>query len=338
MSWTRASRLVLCVLGAVAGPVAAAPRASAQPVAGDAAMAETLFEDAKRLMAAGDYAAACPKLAESNRLDPGTGTLTALALCHEQVGKTATAWAEFIDVVTQAQQTGRADREKFARQHVAALEPKLARLTVTVADETARLAEVAIRRDGVAVGPPAWGVAAPIDPGDHLLEASAPGYKPWSETITIGAAGEARTAAVPPLEVVPAVVAAPAPVEAPPAPPPPNTRRTVAFAVGGGAVASLAVGSYFGVQALSKSADAKRLCSPSSCTNQSAVQINDDAKTSARLADVFLGVGIAAAGVSAYFFLTSMGSPAQPAARAASLTFAPEVSPRAAGASLRGAW
>ncbi|HLK39280.1 MAG TPA: hypothetical protein VKU41_21115 [Polyangiaceae bacterium] len=319
----------------MAGPVGAAPRAWAQPAAGDAAMAETLFEDAKRLMAAGDYTAACPKLAESNRLDPGTGTLTALALCHEQIGKTATAWAEFIDVVTQAQQTGRADREKFARQHVAALEPKLARLTVTVADETARLADVAIRRDRVAVGAPAWGVAAPIDPGEHLLEAAAPGYKPWSEKITIGGAGEARTVAVPALEVVPAAVEAPPPVEAPPAPPPPNTRRTVAFAVAGGAVASLAVGAYFGVQALSKSADAKRLCSPSSCTNPSAVQINADAKTSARLADVFLGVGIAAAGVSAYFFLTSIGSPAQPAA---ALTFAPEVSTRGGGASLLGAW
>ena len=99
---------------------------AAQPAANDAAMAETLFEDAKKMMARGDYAAACPKLSESNRLDPGSGTLTALALCHEQEGKTATAWAEFIQVVSEAQQAGRTDREKFARQHVAALESVIA--------------------------------------------------------------------------------------------------------------------------------------------------------------------------------------------------------------------
>ena len=339
MSWTHASRVALAALGALVVASAFTGRAAAQPAAGDAAMAETLFEDAKKLMASGDYRAACPKLAESNRLDPGTGTLTALALCHEQLGQTATAWAEFIDVITQAQQTGRPDREKFARQHVASLEPRLSRLTITVADDTGRLADVAIRRDGVAVGAPAWGVAAPIDPGEHVIEAGAPGHKPWSDRITIDAAGQVQTVAVPSLDPLPVVSEAPPQVEGPPAPPPSNARRTIAFAVAGGGAAALAVGSYFGIQALSKSADAKRLCSPSSCSNASAVQINDDAKTSARLADVFLGVGIAAAGVSTYLFFTSAAQPSPAPARGqGALTVTPEISMHGGGAALRGAW
>ena len=153
MSLIRANRTAVATLWlafAVAAPLAR--NARAEPAPNDAAMAETLFEDAKKRMATGDYAGACPKLAESYRLDPGGGTLTALALCHEQLGKTATAWAEFIEVVTDAQQAGRADREKFARQHVTALAPHLSQLTISVAPETAALAEVQVRRDGVVVG------------------------------------------------------------------------------------------------------------------------------------------------------------------------------------------
>ncbi|HZU83694.1 MAG TPA: hypothetical protein VE987_12290, partial [Polyangiaceae bacterium] len=84
-------------------------------------MAETLFNEGKRRMAAGDFAGACPKLAESYRLDAGSGTLTALAVCHEGLGRTASAWTEFIEVVSEAKQAGRPDREKFAQQHIGAL-------------------------------------------------------------------------------------------------------------------------------------------------------------------------------------------------------------------------
>src|SRR5262245_38278640 len=64
----------------------------------DAAAAEVLFEAGKNLMERGDYAAACPKFEESYRLDPATGALFALALCHERAGKIATAWVEYMEV------------------------------------------------------------------------------------------------------------------------------------------------------------------------------------------------------------------------------------------------
>jgi hypothetical protein len=54
----------------------ALPRpALAAPSAVDRTMAQSLFEDARRSMSEGNYAAACPKLEESNRLDPSGGTL-----------------------------------------------------------------------------------------------------------------------------------------------------------------------------------------------------------------------------------------------------------------------
>jgi hypothetical protein len=51
--------------------------------AGDPVLAEALFHDGKAQMKKGNYAAACPKLAESYKQDPATGTLLALAVCQD---------------------------------------------------------------------------------------------------------------------------------------------------------------------------------------------------------------------------------------------------------------
>src|SRR5579862_1550121 len=80
--------------------------------------AEALWLRAKTLLASGASPEACALLEESYRLDPAAGTLTAMAVCHEDLGKTATAWAEFNELVVKAQQTRRADREKLAREHI----------------------------------------------------------------------------------------------------------------------------------------------------------------------------------------------------------------------------
>ena len=55
--------------------------------ASDEAAAEALFLDARARMAKGDYDGACPELEESQRLDPGMGTLFNLAVvCPELPG------------------------------------------------------------------------------------------------------------------------------------------------------------------------------------------------------------------------------------------------------------
>jgi hypothetical protein len=166
-------------------------------------MAQMLFDEGKRRMAVGDYAGACPKLAESYRLDPGSGTLTALAVCHEDIGKTASAWTEFIQVVSEARQAGRTDREKFAQRHIRAIEPKLVRLAVVVDPVVASLSGLEVRRDGTILGQAAWGTAAPVDPGEHTVEARATGKIPWSLTVAVGPSHDIQTVTVRALEDLP---------------------------------------------------------------------------------------------------------------------------------------
>src|SRR5580704_17988047 len=144
-----------------------ASAAPAQPAAADATLAEAIFEQARTLMKEGRFAEACPKLADSQRLDPATGTLLNLALCHEEAGLTATAWAEFHDALTQAKHDDRDERARFARQHIEKLEPVLSSVTIV------RAAGVRgdVRLYGVLLGEATLGAPTPVDPGRHVVEA-----------------------------------------------------------------------------------------------------------------------------------------------------------------------
>src|SRR4051794_6818295 len=76
-------------------------------------LAQSLFEEGRRLMDSGKFAEACLKLAASLRLDPGAGTQLNLAVCHEQEGKLSTALLEFEEASRRALKDGRRDRERI---------------------------------------------------------------------------------------------------------------------------------------------------------------------------------------------------------------------------------
>jgi tetratricopeptide (TPR) repeat protein len=88
--------------------------------------ANELFALGKRALSRGDLPAACAHFEESQRLAPRGGTLLNLALCHEQQGKLAEAARELREALAAAQKDGRVDREPIAREHLAAIEKRLA--------------------------------------------------------------------------------------------------------------------------------------------------------------------------------------------------------------------
>jgi hypothetical protein len=157
-------------------------------------------------MAANRAAAACEKFAASLRLEPTIGTQLNLAVCYEKIGRTASAWAHFAELQTTARRAGQEPRADFAKKKAEALAPRLSKLRVTVGE---RRPGLAITFGGAPLAESAWGSLVPVDPGEHVLAASAPGRKPWSQKISVGANADEINVAVPVLAPEPTAVPAP---------------------------------------------------------------------------------------------------------------------------------
>jgi hypothetical protein len=315
----------------------AAPRPASADTEADRTLAEALFREGKRLMGEEKYAAACAQLGESQRLDPGGGTLLLLGLCHEKEGKTATAWGELREASAIAAKEGQSMRREVAERHIAALEPRLARLTIRVPERVARVPGLELLRNGAPLGRAAWGMAFPVDPGRHAIEARAPGKVARMHQVDVGEA-EQRT-----LEVEePADAPKAAPVVAPIAPraaPPPasggDVRRPIGFAVGGLGLVLAGVGTYFGVKALDAKGDVTRQCPAGACRSVDGVLRNEQGRSAADASTAFLILGGAAVGTGLVLVLT--GGARSPS-RADAPRLVPAATGRGGGGAIVGAW
>lgn len=285
----------------------------------DPAAAQALFDQGIELVSAGKFAEACPKLAESQRLDPGIGTQFHLANCYEQVGRVASAWALFLEVASVARASNQSDRENVASARARKLESRLPRLTLSI-PEARRLPGLEIRRDGSAVGSAQWGTPMPIDPGSHELEVSAPGRRTASNTVTLREA-EKQTFEVPELEVAPVEAAA-----ATPAAPEPKAEQTSSrptawiLGLGGLGLVGVGVGTAFGLMARSDNEDSKAYCrvdDPNLCQTQG-VALRESAIKNGNVSTVAFLVGGAALAGAGVLWLVS-GSSEQTGAASPSL-------------------
>jgi serine/threonine-protein kinase len=309
---SRLFRITLALALVTAGTCAVVP-ASAQEkelTPDQKAQAQVLFDKGKALFDQGKCQDAVPLLAESNRIDPGIGTLLHLSDCQAQLGLTASAWAGFVEAAALARAKGQADREKIARQQADALEPKLSRLRVVVAEQNKDIGLV-LKRNGAVVSALSFGDWLPVDPGPQKLEAEAPGYKPWSETVEVPQ-GPTRTEAS-----VPALEKAPEPVKPPP--PKPESGLTLGdimkisgIAIGGTGVLSICFGAGFGIHAIVSYNEALDTCEggdTEECTPRG-VRLQRNASTSALVSTVTFSVGGSLlAGGALMFFLAPEDEP-----------------------------
>ncbi len=328
--------------------------ASAQGSDADRALAESLFETGRKLMGEKKYAEACPKLAESFRLDPTTGTLLNLAVCHRDEGKIASAWAEFKDAASLARRDGRADREQFAQDQSAALEPRVPRLTISVAAD-AEAEGLSVTRDGTALLKPVWGVPIAVDPGTHVVVATAPGRVKWETSVELPEKAT-KTVTIPALQADPnagtaaasgdtGASTAPSGAAATPAdsgaggekPGVNQGKRIASYAAFGLGAVGIGVGAFFGIDAMSKKSESDDNCTPG--CNQTGVDLSHDARTAARISTVGFGVGLVSVGVGTWLLLTS-GAPAETARapRRRGLYVDPIVANHAMALELGGTW
>jgi tetratricopeptide (TPR) repeat protein len=119
-----------------------------------------------------------------------------------------------------------------------------------------------------------------------------------------------------------------------------NSKRTAAYVVGGAALVALGVGAVFGVRAISKASDVDPHCRDGGC-DDTGLMLDREARTAARIADVAIGVGIAAGAVATYLFIASRDhSGSQPAVTVADrgVRLIPEAGPHHGAISLRMRW
>lgn len=299
------------VVASLTAPVAFASMSARADT--NTAMSESLFDEGKRLMAAGQYAQACPKLDESYRLDPATGTLLNLAACHEKEGKLATAWAEYRDAIAAARKDARPDRVKFATERANALESILSRVVIDV-PESVRVASLDVKLDGKPIGEASWGMPIPLDPGAHRVTAVAPDKAEWSFEFEIGRKADRKQIAVPALSDLPprpsAVASASgaqsgqtqahlsvAPIDSG-ADASQSWQRPAGYVLGGLGIVGLGLGTVFLVQRGSKVSDRDAIC-PSGlhCTEAEAsriAELTQEARTASRVSVI----GFAAGGIA----------------------------------------
>ena len=250
-------------------------------------------------MAANDYAAACKKFDASQKLDPAVGTLLFLGECNEKLNKTASAWAAFQEAASLAASTGDTNRQKIADVRAAALEPQVSKLQIDVASPSD---DMQVKRDGVALPNASWGTPLPIDAGDHVVEATAPGMQPFNKTVSINDGGETISVAVPALQPagvapVPTPSGQPAPA---PLPQPDDGSRgddvsgllITGSIVTGLGVVGLIVGGIFGASASSKNDESlENGCIDDNNCTAAGNEIRQDAVDQANIATIAFIVG-----------------------------------------------
>lgn len=313
----------------------------AAPALADSAAAEVLFREGKKLLAAGDVAGACAKLAESNRLETSSGTLINLADCHQKQGKTASAWGEFLTASRVAKAQGQTQRSDEAKKRAAQLEARLSYVVVKIAE---RVPNLKVERDGELVEDPSLGTKLPIDPGRHVLSASAPGHKPWTKTFEVKASGDLQEIVVPKLEQDPSATVAPAPppsgtaapaattaapTQTAPPPPPPKKSPVLGYVIGGAGVVLTGVGAVVGLSAMSTYKSADDACPSHKGCAPSVGDDYDSAKSKANVANVAVGLGVVGIAVGAYLVVSSRRSES-------AVVVAPAVGPGSAGAAVGG--
>jgi hypothetical protein len=332
----KARNLVACAIALSAAVVETPARAQAE----DQAAARSLFDDGRRLLKEGQYAEACPKLEAASKLFTSPGILLNLADCYEKVGRSASAWAEFSEAASVAARAKRPEQVKEAKRRQSALEPKLTRLTVRVANEVPGLQ---IKRDLSDLASGVWGVAVPVDPGPHEIRAEAPGREAWSTTVTVAKPGETATVEVPELRPLPvAAPTLPAARQSEPAPivavTPAETTHTESRShvvdwalIGAGAALGIAGGVVMGIEA--QRAHDARAADTSPAASSQAIADYNSTKTPYYAGVVGVIVGGAAATAGLLMLTMWQESP-----RSTGLHVSPWIGVASSGIGMHGAW
>lgn len=304
------------------------------------AAAESLYREATRLAQAGNFEAACPKYETSQKLDPALGTMLRLADCWDRVGRTASAWALFLEAETLSRKLGEVERQQIAKERANALEDRLTRILLVARFELPPGYQ--LEMEGGTIDPEVWASPLPVDPGKVTLKARAPGYIEQTRVFRVAETRELREISVPKLEKKPKEEpqVGPLGLAASSADKPKRSwQRPTGIVVGATGLASLAAGGVFAYLATTSYRSSLENCLKSDanqCTNQGVLERNLALKQ-ADLSTVFFaaGGGLAALGLGLIVFSPKRHR-GEEAPQVALIQLTPQVGPTGAGITLLG--
>lgn len=321
---------VLVVAGATT-PVWAMPSS-------DSRKAEALFDEARTLFDRGELDAACTKFQRSLELEAAVGTRYHLAECLVRIDRLIDAAEELAEVARVSREANRPDRARHADERRRAVVERTPEIELRIAPQGA---PVTVELDGVPIPSSDWKRPILLDPGRHIVRVWSPGRAAWSDEIEV----EARQKQ---LVQIPLLAAAkPATSGAAPPHTPAGSRhaldasngegptaRDVGIGVTAGAgLAGIAVGTIFGVHALTTHESSLEECradDPTRCT-AAGLELRDDARTAGTASTVSFAIGASFLTGAALLWLTDSGGDEAPA-----VSVSVDFDRGAAGARLKG--
>lgn len=298
--------------------------ADEEPTAADVAAARALGQEGVRLADNGNCPEAVEKLQRAERIFHAPTTLTRLGECQIQMGKLVDG-TESLNKVVREQLAGNApaafaQAQERAKKLLAETKPRIARLKIAVAGPPD--VPWTVKVDGEPMPLANLNMNRPMDPGEHVVEATAPGYKVAKAKVNLPEGGTdsvALTLEVDPNAPKPEANPAPAAPGSPQpttqetprgeayAPPPSRVPAYVALGVG---VVGVGVGAAFGVLAMGKKSDLDDACSGGVCP-ASARDTLDSGETFGTVSTVGFIVGAVGLVAGTYLLLSTPSSSAR---------------------------
>jgi hypothetical protein len=307
-----ASRRVLSAVPAALLLALAPASAHADASAADRAIARDLANEGYDALERKDFTTAVERFTRAEALFHVATIALGLARAQAGLGRLLDASETYRRIVAEGAPSGAppaiARALADARRELDAIAPRLAGIVINVTGSD----QPAVTVDGAPVAKAALGLKRPVDPGQHVLRATAPGKAPAETTVNL-AEGQSQTVtlelraaaeAPPPDAPPPPVVAPPAPPpEAPPPPPAASgwpARKTAGVVLmAGGGVAAIVGGALLGAahgkySTLNTACPTHKGCSPSLSSDLSSYQALGSASiASFVVAGLALGTGIA---------------------------------------------
>jgi hypothetical protein len=289
-------------------------RADEEPSPADIAAARSLGQEGVKLADAGNCAEAIDRLTRAEKIFHAPTTLGRLGECQVQIGKliegtenlnrvvreplASTAPPAFVAAQERAGRVLAEAKPKIAKLRIAVNGPPNVPVTVTVDGEHVPRANLEANR--------------PMDPGEHVVEATSPGYTKASAKVHL-AEGAAESVTLSLEAAPPPVGVAPVPVPVTPDTPSDgggHRRRVPAFVALGVGAAGVGIGAVFGIMALGKKSDLDGACTAGKICPSSQQDTIDSGQTFGTVSTIGFGVGIVGIGVGTYLLLTNRSKPA----------------------------